>query len=353
MIWIRADANETIGSGHVMRCLSIADALKQQGQQVCFLTADENAAGLLEARGQAFRVLHTDYRRMEGELEALEELLAGGGFFLADSYFVTAAYLDRVRERLPVGYLDDMCRRDLAADLLIDYNIFAEARLYEGCKAAEFLLGPEYAPLRAEFAGNACETRARASRVLITTGGGDRYNLAGQLLEKALAHPGTACLEYHVVSGAYNVHLAELKALERRHGNLRIYSNVSDMCGLMRDSDIAVTAGGSTMYELSALGVPMVCFSFVDNQERIVEGFVERGLVGFGGNYLLQGEAMAAEAAEAIALLAGDRELRQTYSRRLQAVVDGRGAMRIARRIIQKSQEGAQSVSQSAWQIAD
>ena len=66
----------------------------------------------------------------------------------------------------------------------------------------------------------------------------------------------------------------------------------------MRDSDIAVTAGGSTMYELSALGVPMVCFSFVDNQERIVEGFVERGLVGFGGNYLLQGEAMAAEAAE-------------------------------------------------------
>ncbi len=343
MIWIRADANETIGSGHVMRCLSIADALKRQGQQVCFLTADENAAGLLEARGQAFRVLHTDYRRMEGELEALEELLAGGGFFLADSYFVTAAYLDRVRERLPVGYLDDMGRRDLAADLLIDYNIFAEARLYEGCKAAEFLLGPEYAPLRAEFAGNACETRDRASRVLITTGGGDRYNLAGQLLEKALAHPGTACLEYHVVSGAYNVHLAELKALERRHGNLRIYSNVSDMCGLMRDSDIAVTAGGSTMYELSALGVPMVCFSFVDNQERIVEGFVERGLVGFGGNYLLQGEAMAAEAAEAIALLAGDRELRRTYSRRLRAVVDGRGAMRIARRIIQKSQEGAQS----------
>ncbi len=128
MIWIRADANETIGSGHVMRCLSIADALKRQGQQVCFLTADENAAGLLEARGQAFRVLHTDYRRMEGELEALEELLADGGFFLADSYFVTAAYLDRVRERLPVGYLDDMGRRDLAADLLIDYNIFAEAR---------------------------------------------------------------------------------------------------------------------------------------------------------------------------------------------------------------------------------
>ena len=335
MIWIRADANETIGSGHVMRCLSIADALKRQGQQVCFLTADENAAGLLEARGQAFRVLHTDYRRMEGELEALEELLAGGGFFLADSYFVTAAYLDRVRERLPVGYLDDMGRRDLAADLLIDYNIFAEARLYEGCKAAEFLLGPEYAPLRAEFAGNACETRDRASRVLITTGGGDRYNLAGQLLEKALAHPGTACLEYHVVSGAYNVYLAELKALERRHGNLRIYSNVSDMCGLMRDSDIAVTAGGSTMYELSAVGVPTLCFSFVDNQEEIVRGFVDQGLVCFGGNYLAQGEGMLEMLVEKMALLVSDRRLRQAYSEKQRQMVDGKGAERIAQALLQ------------------
>ena len=67
----------------------------------------------------------------------------------------------------------------------------------------------------------------------------------------------------------------------------------------------------------------------------------------------IQAKTYIMEAAEAIALLAGDRELRRTYSRRLRAVVDGRGAMRIARRIIQKSQEGAQSASQSAWQIAD
>ncbi len=339
MIWIRADANGTIGSGHVMRCLSVADALKGQGQQVYFLTADESAAGLLRARGQAFRVLHTDYRRMERELPALEELPMGrGDFFLADGYFVTAAYLDRVRRRLPVGYLDDMCRLDIGADLLVNYNIFAHAGLYEGSRAAELLLGPEYAPLRGEFAGNACEVRDRASRVLVTTGGSDRYNLAGQLLEKALAHPGTAGLEYHVVSGAYNVHLEGLKALERQHGNLRIYSNVSDMCGLMRGCDIAATAGGSTMYELSALGVPMVCFSFVDNQERIVEGFVEKGLVGFGGDYLRQGEAMVAEAVEGIALLAGDRDLRQAYSRRLRALVDGRGAMRIAQSIMRQTE---------------
>ncbi len=334
MIWIRADANQEVGSGHVMRCLSIADALRRQGHKVCFLTADEGAAGLLGAR--EFRVLHSDFRHMEEELPALEGLLAGGrgDFFLADSYFATPEYLDRIGRLLPVGYLDDKCRLDLGVDLLINYNIFAEASLYEGCRAAELLLGPGYAPLRAEFAECAYVVRERAARVLITTGGSDRYNLAGQLLRRCLAFPGTADLEYRVVSGAYNRHLGELRALEGQHPNVRIYSNVSDMCGLMCSCDIAATAGGSTMYELSAVGVPMVCFSFVDNQERIVEGFVEKGLVCFGGNYLVQGEDMTAEAAENIALLAGDAALREAYSRKLRAVADGCGAMRIAGRLV-------------------
>lgn len=341
MIWIRADANQEVGSGHVMRCLSIAEALRRQGQQVCFLTADERAAGLLEAREMEFKALRSDYRCMEGELEALEGLLAGGGgnFFLADSYFATAGYLSRVKNYLPVGYLDDKCRLDLPVDLLINYNIFAESSLYEGARAAELLLGPAYAPLRAEFGECAIEVRERAARVLITTGGSDRYDLAGQILRECLAHPGAAGLEYWVVSGIYNGHLGELKELEGQHPNVKIYSNVPRMWELMQDSDIAATAGGSTMYELSAVGVPMVAFSFVDNQERIVEGFVKKGLVCFGGNYLAQGEGMAAEVAENIALLAGDAALREAYSRKLNAVADGRGAMRIAEQIMARAME--------------
>ena len=76
MIWIRADANETMGSGHVMRCLSIAAALRKMGEKVCFLAADEKTVPLLEAGGQAYHVLHTDYTRMEEELEILEGMLA-------------------------------------------------------------------------------------------------------------------------------------------------------------------------------------------------------------------------------------------------------------------------------------
>lgn len=332
MIWIRADANRDIGTGHVMRCLSIAAALRRRGTQVCFLTADEAALPLLEARKQDYRVLHSDYKRPEEELETLEALLGGekSGFFLADSYFMTKAYFDQVRHWMPAGYLDDLGQNVFPLDLLINYNIFAGSALYGQRQDTRLLLGTAYAPLREAFIRVPYEVRRKASRVLVTTGGSDRYNLAGQFLERALANPDTAQLTYWVVSGAYNVHLEVLEALERTHENIRIYTNVTNMQDLMRKSDIAVTAGGSTMYELSAVGVPLLCFSFVDNQERIVEGFRERELTIFGGNYLTGGEAMLDELAEKLALLAEDFDLRRCSSRKLRQVVDGLGAERIA-----------------------
>lgn len=343
MIWIRADANEKIGTGHMMRCISIARALKRCGQQACFITADDSGAPILENSGQEYRILHSDYRNMEDELPELQRLFSKDmpEFFLADSYFVTRRYLREIRRNVPVGLLDDMARTDLPADLLINYNIFADASLY-GADAVcgEYLLGTDYAPLRSEFEGIDYLVREKAETVLITTGGSDRYNLAGRLLEKALTDPHAAALRYLVVSGAYNVHLQELKEFENAHENIRICCNVSNMSQLMRESDIAVSAGGSTMYELSAVGVPVICFSFVENQERIVRGFVEKNLTSFGGDYLRQGEAMLDEAVSNINRLAADFHLRRSLSAGLRQVVDGRGAMRIAEKLCEARYPG-------------
>ena len=90
------------------------------------------------------------------------------------------------------------------------------------------------------------------------------------------------------------------------------------------------------MYELSAVGVPIVCFSFVDNQQKIVEGFRSREIVCFGGDYLRQGELMIKDVVEHIALLRKDVSLRRLYSARQRALVDGCGAMRIALRLLER-----------------
>lgn len=363
MIWIRADANEKIGTGHLMRCMSIADDLKQCGQRVCFITADDSGVPILENWGQEYRILHSDYRNMEDELPELQCLFAEEmpEFFLADSYFVTRRYLREIRRSVPVGILDDMVRTDLPADLLINYNIFADASLYgvgaagavtggadavrtneagAGAGCVGYLLGTDYVPLRREFEEIDYAVREKAKTVLITTGGSDQYNLAGRLLKKALADPHAAALRYLVVSGAYNVHLRELKEIEDAHENVQICCNVSNMSQLMRESDIAISAGGSTMYELSAVGVPVICFSFVENQERIVRDFVEKNLTCFGGDYFRQGETMLDEVVDNINRLAADFPLRRSLSTRLRQVVDGRGAMRIAEKLCERRDHG-------------
>ena len=99
MIGIRADANREIGLGHVMRCLSIADALRAAGQQVCFILADNNAEELLERRGQEYHILNSAYNRMEEELEDLQEFLKEKKIelLLIDSYQVTENYLARLK----------------------------------------------------------------------------------------------------------------------------------------------------------------------------------------------------------------------------------------------------------------
>lgn len=339
MIWIRADGGKEIGIGHVMRCLSIADALRGMGEQVCFLLADSSAVPLLERQEQKYRILNSSYQHPEEELKELLPLLAKSrdSVFLADSYYITDTYLRRVRDHMPVCYMDDRGISGLPVDLLINYNISADVSLYEcsGDEGTSYLLGTEYAPLRREFQEVPYQVREQVRRVLLTTGGSDKYNLAGKILEEALANEETQNLEYCVVSGAYNEYLPALLEIGKRHPRVQVFSNVTDMSELMRICDIAVTAGGSTMYELSSVGVPIICFSYVDNQEKIVEGFRNRGIVCFGGDYLRQGHQMVRDVTDHIQLLCRDVEMRKIYSKRQKALVDGRGATRIAERLCQ------------------
>lgn len=334
MIFIRADANEKIGTGHVMRCMAIADAMKQCGQQVCFLIADKEGSRLLKDRNQEYLVLNTDYTALEEELPVLRRIFREKrpDFLLVDSYYATPEYFREIRKDVPTGLLDDGVLTGYPVDVLINYNIFASDVLYRaaGETGTKYLLGPGYVPLRKEFTEVDYTVREKAERVLITTGGSDQYNLGTKLLKRALAGPDTADLRYTVISGAFNTHLNELQELANRHENVRVCSNVGNMSELMRESDLAVSAGGSTMYELSAAGVPVICFSFVDNQERIVRGFAERELVGFAGNYLAQGEAMTEEIVYHLDRLAADWQLRKSYSQKLRKLVDGQGALRIA-----------------------
>lgn len=379
MVVIRADANSKIGMGHVMRCLSVADALLKRGEEVLFVTADDTPVPLLTKKGVPYRVLHTDYADMEAELselwEVLRELPQGAESpdatlaqkntsILVDSYYVTEKYLAALKKRITTIYMDDIYAFSYPVDMLINYNIYGEEMGYEKDAAfadTKLLLGTKYVPLREEFSAGAgygqsrkelsAETenvtpaedrlhqtaeqgRTADGGILITTGGSDSFNLAGQLLMEAMKYDALKEKEYHVVSGSLNPHIGELQALAQKHENIHIHCNVTNMAELMAESEVALSAGGSTLYELCAVGVPVIAFSFAENQERLVQTFVKRGIAQYGGNYRTDGNKMIQNTIAGLQKLCGDEALKTEYRRKALQLVDGRGAERIAEALL-------------------
>lgn len=352
MVVIRADANSKIGMGHVMRCLSVADALLKRGEEVLFVTADDTPVPLLTKKGIPYRVLHTDYADMEAELpklwNALSELPQGPGvpeaalpqrntFILVDSYYVTEKYLAALKKRITTIYMDDIYAFSYPVDMLINYNIYEEEMGYEKDAAfadTKLLLGANYVPLREEFSAGEQQRTAADGGILITTGGSDSFNLAGQLLMEAMKYDALKEKEYHVVSGSLNPHSGELQVLAEKHENIHIHCNVTNMAELMAESKVALSAGGSTLYELCAMGVPVIAFSFAENQERLVQTFVKRGIAQYGGSYRTDGNKMIQNTIAGLETLLEDENLRAEYRKKARTLVDGKGADRIAEAIL-------------------
>lgn len=270
---------------------------------------------------------------------------------LVDSYYVTEKYLAALKKRITTIYMDDIYAFSYPVDMLINYNIYGEEMGYEKDAAfadTKLLLGTEYVPLREEFSVGAgyVQSRKKLSEgagnvapaadgdILITTGGSDSFNLAGQLLMEAMKYDALKEKEYHVVSGSLNPHIGELQALAKKHENIHIHCNVTNMAELMAESEVALSAGGSTLYELCAMGVPVIAFSFAENQERLVQTFVKRGIAQYGGNYRTDGNRMIQNTIAGLETLLEDENLRAEYRKKARTLVDGKGADRIAEVIL-------------------
>lgn len=360
MLYIRTDGNHRIGAGHLMRCLSIADAAVSLGMQVLFLLADADSEGLVRSRGYDCHILHTDYQRPEEELRQIETVLCRDerALVLIDSYFVNNEYLKAIKKWVRTAYLDDFGKESLEADLIINYNIYAPklpCRKMYGEKSTELLLGSAYAPLRKEFGETPYMVREEAEHVLITTGGADCYNVAGQLALRLAewsdqesgretgrkpgtqtggSGAGTGRLQIHIVSGPFHDFRDQLKQLQARYPGITIHENVTNMSELMAACDIAVSAAGSTLYELCAIGVPTVYFYFVENQELPARYFSQMTKMHNAGNYAADAQnTLNGLTRETIRMLES-KQLRLTVSESMREVADGRGAQRIAQALL-------------------
>ena len=339
-IIIRADGNAHIGAGHLMRCLTIADAFKCR-DRVCFWCADEASAELARQRGYSAVSLGTDYRDMLSEIPALERLWscgeeAGPQTILVDSYYVSAAYLQALQAFGRVFLLEDVPGQSRPVDGVINYNAFADEEAYraiygQGDKARRYI-GPSYIPLRPQFAGRDYRVREQVKQLLVTTGGGDGENIAGRILERL---EDMDCV-IHVISGPYNPHGDWLARYAQEHPYVVLHRHVEEMADLMLQCDLAVTAGGTTVYELCALGVPFVCFSCAENQEALADYAGRQGIGLDAGQYHYNAERTLDNIGRLAKQAAVDWQGRRQMSQRARKLVDGRGAVRLTEALLRR-----------------
>lgn len=336
MIYIRTDANEEVASGHVMRCLTIAEKLLSYEENVCFITSDHESDILLDSFKGKHIVLETDYRNLEAEISLYDTLVTGEkreDVLLIDSYYATVDYLKKMKEKFVVAYFDDEHKAIYDVDILINYNLYYKLYDYEkeypsDCK---LLLGGTYVPLRDQFKGiDRPGILKKRSDVLIIVGGADRFHIIKYILENKNKYL-TNDYQYHFIVGKYNTDKNDIHKLSKNLKNVYIYDYIKDIADLMLRCDIALSSASTFLYEACACSLPTVYFCVADNQSNDLYGFENAKVHLYSGDVR---ENMEFTIDNSFAIM--NRFLKDTDAfcemrNRLKKVVDGLGAERIAR----------------------
>jgi len=335
-IVIRADADETIGIGHVGRTLALAEAWRRGGGRVRYVAAAPMAARAtdwIRSAGHDLGLL--DVARYSEQDAHRTAAIAGGATIVVDAFGSPLAYRSELRARARrLAIIDDVGGPGpWCADLIVNQNHGATADRYPGHDTASLLLGPRYALLRPEFARWRALPRRRdgeASRIAVSFGGADPEDTASETLAALLALPG-ARWRAIIAAGTANPRAEMLKEKARRSGGpIQVVRRPSSMARLFAWADVAVLAGGSTVWEAFCVGTPVIGIAIADNQVPASEALGRDGLWRYLGR---AGQVTQHVIADALGALLADSEERQRLSRAGRAMVDGEGSLRIAEAI--------------------
>jgi UDP-2,4-diacetamido-2,4,6-trideoxy-beta-L-altropyranose hydrolase len=332
ILLFRTDANVSMGTGHVMRCLALAQAWQDAGGDAVFAMAE--ATPSIEAR---LRIEGAKLLRLQVAAGGADDAACtidnaqreGAAWVVGDGYQFGPEYVPALQAGgLKVLQIDDNGEAGTySADLVLNQNLHACEDLYRNRAAhTRLLLGTRYVLLRREFAfwrKRKFEIKGRARRVLLTMGGSDPDNVTERVLRFLLDEPD---LELTIAVGGSNPHLVSIeKMAESAAGPVRLLKDVSNMPALMVWADLAVAGAGTTSWEMCMMGLPAALCVLAPNQENIAAELARTGAaVSLGGI----GRNGTREAASVLHELIGSETKRAKMSARGRALVDGRGAER-------------------------
>jgi UDP-2,4-diacetamido-2,4,6-trideoxy-beta-L-altropyranose hydrolase len=331
---IRTDANAGMGMGHAMRCLALAQAWQDAGGQATFAMAD-NIISLAERLcTEGFR--HIQLSTLAGSADDVHQIIALArrketSIVVVDGYHFGTDYQKAIKNAgLDLLFIDDYGHAETYwADFVLNQNIYAHEKLYlDQAPYSKLLLGTRYTLLRREFLKWQeweREIPDVGHKVLVTLGGGDPDNVTLKVIQ-ALQQVQIDDLEIVVVVGGSNPHKNILDAaVQRSSASIDLKSNVMDMSALMAWADVAVSAGGSTTWEIAFMGLPSLVLILTENQRPVAEGLDKADVaVNLGWHVKMS----SAEISQALTCLLMKRERRAGMTQRGRALVDGQGCTR-------------------------
>jgi UDP-2,4-diacetamido-2,4,6-trideoxy-beta-L-altropyranose hydrolase len=360
----RADASVQIGTGHVMRCLTLADALARQGHQCRFVCREHEGhlGDLIASKGYGLTLLPS---RSDNELalkdcgsdnyalwlgvpwqedarQTLDALKAWKPDWLVVDHYALDAKWERALANAvgKIMVIDDLANRPHECALLLDQNLGRVASDYDGLLpgGCQRLIGPRYALLRPEFAKLREQSLKRRrhpelQRILISLGGVDRTNVTGRVLEALSESALPTSTELDIIMGAAAPYLDEVRQQAARLPfRATVSVNVRDMAQRMCLADLSIGAAGSTSWERCCLGLPAILMALADNQKFAAEALRESGAV----IVVDSGEGVSNALGKLMNPFGSAQSLKR-MTQRGSDIIDGVGSARVANELTGRS----------------
>ncbi|MBT3993446.1 MAG: UDP-2,4-diacetamido-2,4,6-trideoxy-beta-L-altropyranose hydrolase [Gammaproteobacteria bacterium] len=297
-ILFRADASIYIGSGHIMRCLTLADELKAKGCEIIFICRElsGNLISLIEKKNYSVCKLEVadESKAFNWENDAdetinwIEKKSIETDLIVIDHYQLDSRWESQLRSYTKkIMVIDDLANRHHDCDFLLDQNYYQNMETRYGglvsFEATKFL-GPTFALLREQFyreRESLSERNGEVNNILIFMGGGDSFNTTTMAI-KAVQQVEQD-IKVNVVIGGANPYYEEVDALCATLPNVNLHIQVENMAELMVQADLAIGAGGATTWERCYLGLPSITLVFAENQVKTTMDLASLGVINFLG----------------------------------------------------------------------
>jgi len=327
-IAFRVDASADIGIGHLMRCLALSEELSKRGHSCFFVSKTDNdeLISKIEKNNEFFQIDSTaDLEEDAGSLIKFSNE-KNIDWIITDHYGIDTDYIKNIKGNdIKVLSVDDTSQIHYFSDVVLNQNIGSEKLKYSSEKDTKFLLGPKYAILRDQLLViDNKKGSNEVKKILIMIGGTDKDNLILKIMKFLKSFNN---LEFLIVIGPLNPHFDEIKKYIKENGlNARVIKSPDNMTDLYLESDIAISAGGSSCYEFAYFGIPNIIVVIADNQLNIANELDKQNIsIYVGKKEELNSENLKNKFKELI----DNSSLRKKLSENGKKLVDGKGKQRI------------------------